>query len=207
MGEQRKRVQLILSAQRAALDETNAADEEVDHEGDIDKKHEHERKKLEQKIELEEDAHIKKLERKMESKAAKEMSDIHARAEELAKIQKAELSNQNFSENLQNKLMSQMDKDRDAIAHMLDEQRHRQAAAMKARLAERRIKRKKDQEKRHAIEKSEEDLISNHERDAEDIKKKQQEEHENLSRMLAEEEKAAVESYMARDADDEFQIG
>ena len=90
---------------------------------------------------------------------------------------------------------------------MLDEQRHRQAAAMKARLAERRIKRKKDQEKRHAIEKSEEDLISNHERDAEDIKKKQQEEHENLSRMLAEEEKAAVESYMARDADDEFQIG
>ena len=106
--------------------------------------HEHERKKLEKKIENEEDAHVKALESKMEAKAAKEMSDAHARAEELAKIHKAELANSNISEALQNKLLSQMDKDRDAMAHMLEEQRHRQAAAMKARLAERRIKRKKD---------------------------------------------------------------
>jgi hypothetical protein len=205
--EQRKRIQLILAAQRAAADESNAMDEDFDHEGDIEKKHEHERKKLEKKIENEEDAHVKALESKMEAKAAKEMSDAHARAEELAKIHKAELANSNISEALQNKLMSQMDKDRDAMAHMLEEQRHRQAAAMKARLAERRIKRKKDQEKRHEVEKSEEELISNHERSVEDLKRQQQEEYQSLHDTLSNEEKATVENYMARDADDEFQIG
>merc|ERR1712167_433844 len=153
----------------------------------------------EKKIENEEDAHVKALESKMEAKAAQGMSDAHARAEELAKIHKAELANSNISEALQNKLLSQMDKDRDAMAHMLEEQRHRQAAAMKARLAERRIKRKKDQEKRHEVEKSEEELISNHERSVEDLKRQQQEEYQSLHDTLSKEEKATVENYMARD--------
>merc|ERR1712146_619379 len=78
--------------------------------------------------------------------------------------QQAELANLNVSEDLQKKLMKQMDKDRSAMEHMLEEQRHRQAEAMRARLAERRIKRKKNQKARHAIEQSEEQAIADHQK-------------------------------------------
>ena len=100
-----------------------------------------------------------------------------------------------------------MDKDRSAMEHMLEEQRHRQAEAMRARLAERRIKRKKNQKARHATEQSEEQAIADQQKRLDELHRRQQQEHDELHNQLNNEEKAEAENYMAKDADEEFQIG
>ena len=202
---QRKRLLLILEAQREA--EGHHEEDHFDGEGGMDAKHEHEKKKLEKDLEHEENRHIKELENKMDAKAAAEMAHAHERAIEIEKIHKAELAEKGLSEDLQNKLFKQLDKDRDAMAAMMDEQRQRQSETMRARLAERRMKRKKQLAQRHHAEKSEEGILATHQQTGRELAEQQKQEYEQVVAQITAEEKRAAEDFMARDADEEFQIG
>merc|ERR1711871_72965 len=202
---QRKRLLLILEAQREAGDVHE--DEHLDGEAGIGAKHDHEKKKLEKEIEEEENKHIQHLENKINAKAAVQLAHAHEEAVEMEKIHKAELSDKGLSDSLQKKLFNQLDKDRNAMAAMMDEQRQRQSEAMRARLAERKMKRKKKLAQRHHAEKLEENTVQAHQQSLAKLMEKQKEEYDNVVAQLSADENRVAEDFMAKDADEEFQIG
>merc|ERR1711871_230781 len=203
-ASQRKRLLLILEAQREAEDVHD--DDVTAEENGINAKHDLEKSKLEKEIESEEKKRIQQLESRVDAKSAIELAHIQAESTEIEKIHKAELKEKGLSDDLQKKLFKQLDKDRNAMAAMMDEQRQRQSETMRARLAERRMKKKKQLGLRHQAEKVEEGVLQSHQDDAAELLKRQKREYDDTITQLTAKEKQIAEDFMARDADEEFQI-
>ena len=204
---QRKRLLMILEAQRAAEGHQDEDEDAFDGNGGIDAKHEHEKQKLDKEIQKEEEKHMQALENKLEAKAAVDIAHANETADAIQEMAKTQLADKGLSTKLQEKLMSQMNRDRDAMTQMMEDQRKRQAEAMKARLAERRIKRKNDLTRRHGAEKQEDSLVMDHQLTMKEIESRHVKETEAAAQQLQQEEKARVEEFMAQDADEEFQVG